>query len=619
MISKDSAANLIKRLNEIDETEDLEAKEAGGSSVSKTIYETICALSNEPGLGGGIVLLGVAREKGLFAFYTPTGVSDPDKISSEIASTCSTIFNIPVRVNIDAERVGRKVVLKISVQEVPKSQKPVYFKATGLPRGAYRRSGPTDVRCTDEDMVAFFADQSQESADSQIVREASWHDLDQNAISAYRKARKEANSLASELEYSDEDMLVALSAVKRIDDKLRITLAGILLFGSQIALRRLFPSHRVDYIRVSSHGWAEDVEAPFEAIEMRGSLLLIANRIMAAITDDLPKAFRIDAHTSAQRTETPVIPHRVIREAVVNALMHRNYRTNRPVQILRFPNRIVIRNPGYSLKSEDRFDEAGSALRNPLIAEVLHETRFAETKGSGIKVMKQVMARAGLAEPTFDSDRTLDDFSATFLFHHFLDQSDIDWLGNFKGLDLTQEQMKALIFVREVGAINNSIYRSLNGVDTLTASKGLRKLRSMDLLAEQDKSVRTSYIPGHEFNRLVTMDGSTGGGGLTMDGKDQVDTISADIKTLMAAMPDKLRREVVRAQLSARLKSEPALDLVVNLCKWRELSLSEISELLSKSPPHVSSKYVQPLLADGKITYTVPEMIQHPHQKYKAK
>ncbi len=617
MISKESATKLIQRLNDIDETEDLEAKEISGKDVGRSFYETVCALANEPGLGGGVILLGVKREVGLFPFYVATGVQDPDKISSDIVSACASIFNNPFHLNIDAERVGKKTVLKVSVPELPKSQKPLYLRAVGLPKGAYRRSGPTDVRCTDEDMTAFFSDQSHETADGQIVREASWNDLDQSAIRAYRKARKEAYSSASELEMSDEEMLISLNAVKRVEGKIRITLAGILLFGGPSSLRRLFPSHRFDYIRVSSHGWAEDVESPFEAIEMRGPLLLVANRIMAAITDDLPKAFRIEAQHSAQRTETPVIPHRVIREAVINSLMHRNYKVNKPVQILRYPNRIEIRNPGYSLKSEERFDESGSTLRNPHIAEVLHETRFAETKGSGIKVMKQMMAKAGLASPTFDSDRAIDEFTASFLFHHFLDQSDIDWLANFKDLDLTEDQMKGLIFVREVGAINNSVYRSLNGVDTLTSSKNLRKLRTMNLLTEMDKGARTSYVPGPEFIRLTNKDGSTSERVVTIDAKT-FEGNHTDVNTLLSAMPEKLRKAVKTAQLSPRLNAEMANDLIFRMCKWRELSLAEIADLIGKKPAHVSNKYLQQLLADGRITYTIPEMIQHPHQKYTA-
>ena len=618
MIRPETAAQLILQLNEMDESEDLEAKTGKGGDPGRSLFESICAMANEPGLGGGVILVGVSKEIGLFPFYTATGVTDPDGLSSNIASTCSTIFNSPFRVAITPEKVGKKIVLKIAVPEAPKAQKPLYFQATGLPKGAFRRSGPTDIRCTDEDLSAFFMDQSHETPDSHIVREASWHDIDPAAIAAYRKSRKQVHPDAPELALSDEDMLTSLSAIKHSDGRVRVTQAGILLFGKPTSLRRMFPSLRFDYIRVPSPGWAENIEAPFEALEMRGPLLLMAPKIMAAIADDLPRAFRIENQTSGQRTETPVIPFRVIREAVVNCLMHRNYRANKPVQILRYPNRIVIRNPGHSLKAEERFDEPGSAIRNPIVAEVLHETRLAETKGSGIKVMKQLMGQSGLASPTFESDRSLDEFTATFLFHHFLDEKDIAWLANFKSLPLTPDQIRGLIFVREVGAISNSVYRSINSVDTLTASKNLRKLRTMDLLQETGSGAKVSYIAGTEFNRLANRDGSTSSSTVSMDAKPTDKSEDADIATRLAVMPDRLRMEVKTAQLAQRLKPESAMGLIVRLCRWRELSLVEIAALLSKSAPHVSTKYVQPLISTGKLAYVIPEMVQHPHQKYKA-
>lgn len=145
MISAKSAKALIQELNETDETEHLEAKEISGSDVGKSFYETVCALSNEPDLGGGTILLGVEKEQALFPLYSASGVAEPDKIASDIASGCSTTFNIPVRVDISQEKVGEKVVVRVDVQELQRNQKPLYFKSHGLPRGAFRRSGPTDV------------------------------------------------------------------------------------------------------------------------------------------------------------------------------------------------------------------------------------------------------------------------------------------------------------------------------------------------------------------------------------------------------------------------------------------------------------------------------------------
>ena len=95
---------------------------------------------------------------------------------------------------------------------------------------------------------------------------------------------------------------------------------------------------------------------------------------------------------------------RVIREALVNAMMHRSYRSHGPVQIIRYANRLEIRNPGFSLKSPEHLGEPGSQPRNPRIAAVLHETRFAETKGNRLKIGDVLLEITGETDPCFRMD-----------------------------------------------------------------------------------------------------------------------------------------------------------------------------------------------------------------------
>lgn len=617
MIRTEPTNALIRQLNETDETEDLEAKECT-KEVGKTVYETICALSNEPGLDGGTILLGVDKEEALFPLYSAIGVSNPDKLSSDIASACASLFNLPVRVDIRADVVDGGVVLRVDVPELQANQKPLYFKATGLPRGAFRRIGPTDVRCTDEDIQAFFQGKAVDPHDARIVADARWDDLDPAAISAYRKARAEANPSAEELNWSDEDMLHSLGAIHRRDGLAQITVTGILVFGKAASIRRLFPAHRVDYIRVPGNAWVVNPDIGFESLDMRGPIVSIIPRIIAAITDDLPKTLVPGDSLSGQRTETPVVPVRVIREAVVNALMHRTYEVYQPVTIVRYGNRIVIKNPGYSLKAQDRFDEPGSAIRNPTVAEILHETRFAETKGSGIRVMQEKMKLSGLAAPSFESDREGQEFTATFLFHHFLDERDWDWLTQFNDLALSEEQMKALIFVREVGAIDNSTYRSLTGLDTLAASKSLRALVQNGLLKPRGSSVKTHYVAGPEMHLRSAREPSLLSIHAINDNMDVSPKGEQVPRVSMADLPPPLRIAVRATHLKSRMKPEETRRIILRLCDWQPLSVSELAGYLDKQASYLSQKYIAPMVAEGSLRYLYPEMPQHPGQKYQT-
>lgn len=596
---------LIDELNQADESEKLEAKH--GTDVGRSILETICAMSNEPGMGGGTILLGLKRDDmALFPFYTVEGVENPDKLSADIATQCASVFNISVRPDVSRELIGKKTVLRIDVVELASSQKPLYFKSNGLPKGAFRRIGPTDQKCNDDDLQAFFQNKSFEAPDRLLVDGATWDDIDLDAVSAYRKAREKVNAFAEELNWNDLDLLIALNCVIVKDGVIGITKAGLVSFGKAMSLRRLDPSNRVDYIRVPGKTWVSDPDIYLESVEIRGPTLKIVGRVISAILDDIPKAVKF-TEGNPQRTDVPLIPERVIREAVVNSLAHRSYQVNEPIQILRYSNRIEIRNPGFSLKSQERFDEPGSSLRNPHIAEILHETRYAETKGSGIRVMRQKMRESGLTEPTFISSRDDDKFSVIFLLHHFLSEEDWVWLAQFKEFELDNEQLRALIYLREMGAIDNACYRNLNQVDTLAASGALRKLKDAGLVQSRGSGSRTYYEPGLQFEAIDRRPRQ--GQAANMHGSAL--TIHASGKRVL---PTAIAAQISR--LGKRVQPSTIESLIEQICDWSPSSAEEIATWLGKTRNYITNQYLFRMVKEGKLKYTIPDMVKHPGQRY---
>lgn len=370
-----SAQELFRMLCVVDESVWVEAKSKSDSTQS--LMESICSFSNEPGLGGGYILLGIgentrSRDN---RFYVE-GVADADKAQLDISTQCSTMFNFPVRPRIDVEQIEGKNILKIFVPELPSVQKPVYFKNNGLPQGAWRRIGSSDQRCTEEDLYTFYQDNT--NFDSSIVKNTSFEDVDLEAVKYYRRCRKEVNPKAVELGYNDRDLLISLECLSPNGN---LTFAGIMLFGTKQVLRRFYPLMRTDYIRVRGNEWVEDVDERFSAIEFMGPLMLQIDRMIDAVLSDLPQNFSLK-EGQIHATTKPDLPERVIREAIVNAVMHRSYHHNRPTQIIRYNNRIEIINSGYSLKPQEDIGSAGSDTRNQLIASILHETNLAEFKGT---------------------------------------------------------------------------------------------------------------------------------------------------------------------------------------------------------------------------------------------
>ena len=611
MITNKTVSDLIRGLNQTDETEDLEVKRA--AEIGKSLLETVCALSNEPDLGGGTILLGVEKEEqSLFPAFICSGLKSVDKLVTEISTQAATTFNIPIRVSISQEWVGGKCVIRVDVPELPSSSKPLFFKARGLPSGALRRIGSTDQHCTQEDMFVFYHTRSDEAPDQHIIDGVTWDDIDPEAVLAYRRARERVNPLAEELSWSDVELLMSLRCAIG-HDPIKITRAGLVSFGKASALRRVDPSNRVDYIRLSGKQWLPEKDVAFDALELRGPTLRTVGRVISAILDDLPRSIRME-EGSPQRVDVPVIPERVIREAVVNAIAHRSYQKFGPVQVIRYSNRLEIRNPGYSLKSQDRFDEPGSTLRNPYIAEVLHETRFAETKGSGVRIMRQKMTEMGLAEPTFISSRDDNTFSAIFLFHHFLSEEDWDWLSRFAEYALDNDQIRALVFVREMGAIDNAAYRHLCQVDVMGASMSLRKLRSYRLLDLRGSGSRTYYVPGEALTAIPGSVSSIPANGGNIPAR-ATNTHAARGGSL-ANLPASLAVDIER--LGKRLHPDAAEALILRICRHQPCSGEEIATVMGRTKDYVTQKYLYQMIKRGSLVYLYPEMMKHPQQKYKT-
>ena len=135
-----------------DESVEIEAKKA--SEVGKSCWETISAFSNEPGLGGGYLVLGIrSLQDSEIGEYEIEGLNNPDKIQCDLASQCSEVFSSVIRPRIEVAIREGKTVIVAFISEAPPSEKPVYIKKQGLPRGAYRRISSTDQKCTDYEIL----------------------------------------------------------------------------------------------------------------------------------------------------------------------------------------------------------------------------------------------------------------------------------------------------------------------------------------------------------------------------------------------------------------------------------------------------------------------------------
>lgn len=662
-----TAKELFAELNSFDENRRIEAKSA--SAVGKSMMETVCAFANEPGLCGGYLLLGAKRtgiaEDGR-PIYEPENIENTDKIQSDFVAMCNSMFNVRIRPIINVEEYLGKTVIVVKIEELPESQKPAYFAKRGLPEGAFRRIGPSDEKCSEEDMYLFY--QSADTYDSCIVDDADLDDIDENALNFYRKLRKEVNPDAEELTLNDVDLLRALGAIKKNKQGgYDLTYTGLLVFGKQMSLRRLVPSFRVDYIRISGNQWLADGDNRFEqTIDMRGPLILMVNKACSAVMDDLPKGFELKKD-SMQASTPAILPNKVLREAIVNSYIHRSNRVNQPIQIIRYSNRIEIHNPGYSLKPQDDWGEPGSMLRNPRISEIFHDTNLAETKGTGIGAMRRLMKEAGLMPPTFESNHEANKFTARLLLHHFLSKENVEWLAQYAEFGLVNEQKLALVFVREVGAIDNATYRQLDSSITHAHARlEIHKLCDLGFLEKKGQGRNTYYIrtskvvsleerlrpqgerllpqdekipPQHgtlgekippQGERLLPQHGILGERYQGENERYQAfeERYQGEVGTfgeryqgvnreeLLLLLPDDIKNRI--DEVGKRVPKDILNKLVVDMCSIVPLSMDDLSVLLHRNSKSFKNKNIKVLLETKQLFYWIPEMINHPQQKYIA-
>ena len=543
MLLKEEMLGVYHELINSSEIQNIEAKRAT-NSIGDSVMQTVCSFANEPNISCGYLLLGVSEPNENHEKHWVSGVEDVDKLLNDLQNNCRNQFNTAIHIDAGILDLEDKKVIVIKVFELDAASKPCGFISSGkksknfTKTGIWRRGINGDYEAKIEDLYDIIASKTGQSFENIVLPEASWSDIDPDVIAFYRRQRAKVQPDAVELDYSDTDLLLSFNLIQKKDGVVKPNIAGLLLFGSSLALRRHLPMARVDYIRSAGTQWVEDSDDRFiYTKDFREPLIVMIPRIEAMIMDDMPNHFRL-GENDLQRSDEPLLPQRVVREALVNMVMHRDYSANQPSQINRFKDRLELQNAGYSLKPLDALDNSSSLTRNPLIASVLYDLRLAETKGSGIRTMRAKLKQAGLSEPKFNSDHTRNYFKATFLLHQLMDDNQLKWLEAFDDHSLSDNDAMALMLAHRTGEVDNSTLREITKLETLSASRLLSNLCKKGLLQKRGSGSSTSYILteqalGLNTDNQVEKQDISGASDQTLGASDQ--TLGASNQTLGAS------------------------------------------------------------------------------------
>ncbi|MDP9848083.1 ATP-binding protein [Streptosporangium lutulentum] len=269
-----------------------------------------------------------------------------------------------------------------------------------------------------------------------------------------------------------------------------VSLGGLLALGSYP--QEHFPQLMVTFVHYPTESGPQASERFLDNVTLEGSIPVMVRDTLAAIRRNMSRRAIIEG---AGRQDVWEYPETALREAVVNALVHRDLSSGArgtQVQIEMYPDRLIIRNPGVlfgPVTVDDLGEEGISSARNATLIKILEdvslpgETRtVCENRGSGIRAMLGSLLAAGMSPPQFNDK--ISSFAVTFPNHTLLSEETIAWITALGEKGLTDSQCIALALLREEEILDNRAYRSATGVDSRVATTELQDLVARELIAQ---------------------------------------------------------------------------------------------------------------------------------------
>ncbi len=304
--------------------------------------------------------------------------------------------------------------------------------------------------------------------DARPCHNATLADLDPALIIAYRAELERRRPASPLLRASDGDLLRRVGALTASDPP-RPTLAGILFFGREP--QRFYPSFSVTFLHFAGRTTAPagpDLPLYLDNREFTGTVPALIDAAREAILSKTTRQAVVDGF---RRQDLLEYPEFATREAVVNAVAHRDYSLEGSfIQVRLFSDRLEVQSPG-GLGGHVTVDNIAyeQYTRNPHIVRLLEDYGYVEHRGLGVDLMIQAMARAGRQPPVFENRGT--SFWVTLQGRPpARRQPDLARLG------LNDRQLRAVGHLMTHGRITNREYQALFGIAERTALYDLQGL-----------------------------------------------------------------------------------------------------------------------------------------------
>lgn len=436
----------------------------------------VCALLNHR---GGNLYFGV-RPDGRIVGLT---VADSTllKVSQKIRQKLKPEIIPEIRERFE----GGKSIIEVIVNEG--TRKPYFVDGV-----AYIRSGSESVKMPPDVLTHLIMEQQGYVWDRDLCAGATLNDIDPALVKSYLTRARQVRHIDLDTETPIETALESLELLK--DG--RPTNAAILFFGRN-------PQKFIDCAEIRCAKFrGDDVTQPYANMKVIGGAIVAQiDQTEIFIRDNIAKAAWMPKE-KFEREESWEYPPDAFREAVINAVCHRDYQSSGNVQVSIFTNSLEILNPGLlpsTLTIESLKRRHSSKPRNRLIAEMLFRIKYIERWGSGTLKMIRVCRELGVPEPEFREQD--EDFMVTFR------RSSVNVLLEQPQL-LNERQKQAIEYLKIHESITTLEYVRLVRCHERTARKDLAELVRLNVVVKKGMGKLTRYLIHAGFRHFPVDDGS---------------------------------------------------------------------------------------------------------------
>lgn len=386
------------------------------------------------------------------------GVENAKQLLEEIPNKVRDILGIIVDVNLHETSQGNYI--EIVVDPYPN---PVNYK------GQYHyRSGSTKQELKGAALDKFLLQKSGKRWDGVIVPNVSIKDLDSKTIEFFQQRGIKSNRLSN----YQENINNLLENLKLIDDG-RLKRAAVLLFHPD-------PEKYVTGAFIKIGYFQNEADLIFQD-GINGNLIEQVEKTIELLFTKYIKA--IISYEGIHRIETYEYPKKAVREALLNAVAHKDYSGATPIQIRVYDNKIMIWNQGHlpdNWTVNTLLKNHSSRPYNPDIANAFFRSGYIESWGRGIRKMIELCLENNQPKPTFEFGGS--DFWVIF-------RQDIFTKDQLEKLGLNERQIKAVLYAKANDRITNSDYQKINDISKRTATNDLTELvEKYELLKRKGKS-----------------------------------------------------------------------------------------------------------------------------------